>query len=138
MPLPTSTATVLAYLFRNATPAPDPGRDWVVEHDPGKPGGRPAQTKIAAWNRAEPQPTEAEINAAAASPEFAAWLDERTDPAKNTKRQARAWLQSNEPVAVAMRAVIAEIVASLKEVRTAQGKPNRSDEQFLADVLAKL
>ena len=136
--LPTTTANVLSFLF----PAADPATAWTVNHDPGKVRDgqtiRPADTRIAAWNLPDPQPSDEAITAAAASPEFAAWLAERTDPAKNAKRQARAWLSGNDPVAVAMRAVVAELGASLRHVRGAGGLTNRTDEQFLGDVLAKL
>lgn len=108
--LPTETAHVLEFLF----PAANPAAAWLVEHDPGKVRNgetlRPAVTRIAAWNLADPQPSEAAIVAAAASPEFAAWLAERTDPAKNRRRLARLAAEDDSPQTMTTRALMKKII----------------------------
>lgn len=127
MPLPESTGMVLQYLI----PSHVPLKAYEVTK---------RRSGIAITWHTVPvgeRPSEAAINAAAVSAEFATWLADRTDPAKNVKRLAREWLQSNEPMAVALRAAMTEMGASLRELRTAQGKPNRTDQQFLGDVISK-
>lgn len=100
MSLPNNTAQVLQFLF----PAADPRVAWEVHHDPGKPGVRAKVTEIVGWKLPQPQPNEASILAAAASVEFANWLQERTDPAKNLRRQAKQQLDDRSPKSVADRA----------------------------------
>lgn len=130
---PTNTGQVLRFLFPQSTPLVD----WELTHDPGKAKVRPANTQIRRWSLAARQPTEAELVAAAGSPEFAAWLDTRTDPVKKRRAEAKQILAtSNEPLIVAVRTALKGIGASLREMRQAQGKPVRNDNQFMADVLA--
>ena len=103
--LPDTTPQAIAFLFRDATPAFSHETDCRVTHDPTT-----ATTRIAVWNRTESQPTEAEIVAAAASPEFDAWLADRTDPAKNAKRLARIEATNDTPQTMVLRALLKKII----------------------------
>lgn len=126
MSLPQNTATVLQFMF----PALQAQRDWAVRNDG-------TQVTIDRWEAAEPKPDANAITAAANSPEFAAWLASWTDPVKRRRVEAKQILAtSNDPLIVAVRAALKGIGASLREVRQAQGKPVRNDNQFMADVMA--
>lgn len=123
--LPKNTSQVLSFLFPAATFS-----DWEARDD-GK------SVAISRWSLAQPQPSEAEIVAAAGSAEFAAWLDTRTDPVKRLRGSAKFLMAaSNEPIFVALRVAFKKLGASLREVRQAQGKPVRNDQQFMADIFS--
>jgi hypothetical protein len=93
MALPNNTATVLQFMFPTASPI----TDWEVRHFDGA-------ISIAKWSFGSPQPTEAEIIAAAATPEFAAWLDVHTDPIKQARAEAKQEVISNAPRVIGERA----------------------------------
>lgn len=91
-----------------------------------------------AWQHADAKPTEENIAATAASPEFAAWLDKRTDPTKNRRRIAKEFLQSNDPDKVMLRGILKVLFQSLAEVRTKAGLTNRTFQQAMQDVAAAI
>lgn len=108
--LPTNTASVLQFLFPNSIPS----KDWEVSHIPAKAGVREAVITISKWANDNPQPSEELINETAASPAFAVWLSERTDPELIKKRVAKELCDDNsDPFNVRDWAIHKEYLAYL-------------------------